>query len=153
MSGAGDLDQLIDAIANKAAAVTGVTASYGAASSDQTGAVEMMPSSFDGDGPVVITFPEGPWTVTAGNVETGVYLLAVSFWIADADGGAAYRRLAPIEGLMKAAFRSDIDANQTAVIAVYEGGSMEPAIVNTRPWLVMRCLVRCVTKHYGGYAV
>jgi len=128
------LQNILDYVAIRSAAVTGIKAAYSTAASDE-GATG-IPRSID-DGPVAFVLP-GDGDAEPGNWEQELHTFEVEVWVPAADMAYAYRTIIPFPALFKAAFRSDIDNNATAVRVLYRG-YREPSYDDTagKPFLVM----------------
>ena len=129
------LDAIMDAVAVRAATLTGLRACYSAASSPE--GATMIPRSVD-DSPIGIVWFDGD-TVEAGNFEVAVIQLELQIWVSAVnDIGEAYRKIIPFRDRARVLFRTDLDANGTAVRVLWTGtGAVDVEEVHGKPFLTM----------------
>ena len=129
------LDAIMDAVAVRAATLTGLLACYSAAASSE--GATMIPRSVD-DSPVGIVWFDGD-TVEAGNYEVVVIQLELQIWVSAADDiGEAYKTIIPFRDRARVLFRTDTDSNATAVRVLWTGtGAVDVEEVHGKNFLTM----------------
>ncbi len=129
------LDAIMDAVAVRAATLSGLRACYSAAASVE--GATMIPRSVD-DSPIGIVWFDSD-TVEAGNFEVIVIQLELQIWVSAVDDiGEAYKKIIPFRDRARVLFRTDLDANGTAVRVMRTGtGSVAESEVHGKQFLVM----------------
>ena len=138
------LEDIMDAIAVHAASgmsaadgttgLPGLKACYSAAASGEGATI--LPDSID-DWPIGIVGPNGG-DLEASNYELFLHDLELVIWCNATSSPYAFRVLVPFVDRARVLFRSDIDANGTAVRVVMKGyGTIEYDEVHDKPFLML----------------
>ncbi len=129
------LDAIMDAVAVRAAAgLSGLKACYSAGSSVE--GADIMPNNID-DWPIGVVLFMGD-DAEAGNFESIVIDLDLVIWVNAQDFGYAYKTIIPYRDRGRVLFRTDIDANGTAVRVLWKGTSaVEVDDAHGAPFLTM----------------
>jgi hypothetical protein len=124
----------MDAVAVRAAGLSGMKATFSAASSAEGATV--IPRSID-DWPVGIVWADGGEMV-AGNYETFDHDLELLIWANASNVAYAYNALIPFVERCRVLFRTDVDANGTACRVLMTGyRAIEVDEAHGKPFLVL----------------
>lgn len=121
------LESVMDAIAVRLAAnlstasdsgTPGLRAAYSAASTSQGATI--IPRSID-DWPVAVVWAAGGQLQPGNGPEPFLHAIEVQFWCNAADAAFAYQTLIPFVERCRVLFRTDLDANATALRVLFMG--------------------------------
>ncbi len=109
-------EAILDALATKAGAVTGIKKAYGSGASDST--VAVLPDSI-ADGPVAVVTYDGTTVLNQG--EDLEHRFVIRVYVTDQGSGAAFKALLPFVTRFAVALRSDKDLGGTCSFTTFEG--------------------------------
>ncbi|HUW17594.1 MAG TPA: hypothetical protein VMW94_10995 [Actinomycetes bacterium] len=128
----------LEAIAVKGATVAGIKRVYGPSGAGISSEVRPIPSGID-DGPVGVVWI-GPGSTSGGNAEDVVVDVSLDYWVQADSAGYAYKTIAALPDLVRAAFRYDMDLGGQADRCIFMGWDAPQAEeVNGRYYLVLPC--------------
>ena len=128
-------EAILDAVAVKAATVTGIRKAYGSGAGSS--AVATLPSDV-ADGPVALVLYDGSEMEIPGGYERIAHRFVVRVYVNGADTGYAYKTLLPFVSRFVAAWRTDSDLGATCQFSQLMGADqLDAEEVNGKPYLVL----------------
>lgn len=128
-------EAILDALAVKVDAITGIKRAYGSGAGSS--AVATLPPDI-ADGPVALVMYDGFTLEIRGSYERVAHRFVVRIYVNGSDVGYAYKTLMPFPSLFITAFRTDVDMGGTCQEAAITGGDAPvPEEVNGKPMLVL----------------
>lgn len=129
-------EAILDALATKAGAVTGIKRAYGSGAGDAT--VSTLPDAI-ADGPVAVVTYEGTTPITrAFNTEDVQHAFLIRVYVSDHGAGVAFKTLLPFVTRFIVALRSDMDLGGACAWSDFEGIDAPEAVdLSGRQFLVL----------------
>lgn len=141
-------EAILDALAVRAGAVTGIKRAYGSGAADSS--VAVLPDAIV-DGPVAVVTWEGSTLITQASIEDLEHRFLIRVYINDQGSGQAFKVLLPFVSRFVVALRSDRDLAGTCSFSGVEGADAPESVdLGGRSFLVLPIRVVAREVNYGA---